>query len=68
MIDVTIRPDDLTAHKNIVIDLAEDAVDETNEAWRITIEFVNTPFSDESSGRSFIFVQRNSRDTNAHSR
>ena len=39
MIDVTIRPDDLTAHKNIVIDLAEDAVDETNEAWRITIDF-----------------------------
>ena len=27
MIDVTIRPDDLTRHRNIVIDLAENAVD-----------------------------------------
>ena len=39
MIDVTIRPDDLTAHKNIVVDLAEDAVNQGNEAWRITIDF-----------------------------
>ncbi len=36
---VTIRPDDPNYHKNIVIDLAEDAVDQGNEAWRITIDF-----------------------------
>ena len=38
-IDITIRPDDLTAHKNIVVDFAEDAVNQGNEAWRITIDF-----------------------------
>ena len=39
MIDVMIRPDSRTHHKNIVIDLAEDAVDQGNERWRITIDF-----------------------------
>ena len=39
MIDVTIRPDSQTHHKNIIIDLAEDAVDQGNEAWRIVISF-----------------------------
>ena len=39
MIDVTIRPDSQTHHKNITIDLAEDAVDQGNEAWRIVISF-----------------------------
>ena len=39
MIDVTIRPDSKTHHKTIIVDLAEDAVDQGNEAWRITIDF-----------------------------
>ena len=39
MIDVTIRPDSQTRHKNIIIDLAEDAVDQGNEAWRIVVDF-----------------------------
>ena len=39
MIDVTIRPNSKTHHKNIVIDLAEDAVDQGNEAWRVIISF-----------------------------
>ena len=39
MIDVTIRPDSKARHKNIIIDLAEDAVDQGNEAWRIVISF-----------------------------
>ena len=39
MIDVTIRPDDLTRHRNIVIALAENAVDQNNEATRIIIDF-----------------------------
>ena len=39
MIDVTIRPDDLTRHRNIVIDLAENAVDQNNEATRIIVDF-----------------------------
>ena len=39
MIDVTIRPNSRTRHKTIIIDLAEDAVTQTNEAWRITIDF-----------------------------
>jgi hypothetical protein len=39
MIDVTIRPDSQTHHKNIIIDLAEDAVDQGNEAWRIVLDF-----------------------------
>jgi len=38
-IDVTIMPDSKTRHKTIIVDLAEDAVDQTNEAWRITIDF-----------------------------
>ena len=39
VIDVTIRPNSQTHHKNIVIDVAEDAVDQGNEAWRIVISF-----------------------------
>ena len=39
MIDVTIRPDDVTRHRNIVIDLAENAVDQNNEATRIIVDF-----------------------------
>ena len=39
MIDVTIRPDSQTRHKTIIIDLAEDAVDQGNEAWRIVVDF-----------------------------
>ena len=39
MIDVTIRPDDPTRHRNIVIDLAENAVTQRNEATRIIIDF-----------------------------
>ena len=39
MIDVTIRPGDLTRHRNIVIDLAENAVDQNNEATRIIVDF-----------------------------
>ena len=39
MIDVTIRPDDPTRHRNIVIDLAENAVTQRNEATRIIVDF-----------------------------
>ena len=39
MIDITIRPDDLTRHLNIVIDLAENAVNQRNEATRIVVDF-----------------------------
>ena len=39
MIDVTISPDSQTRHKTIIVDLAEDAVSQGNEAWRITIDF-----------------------------
>ncbi len=50
MIDVTIRPDDLTAHKNILIDLAEDAVSQGNEAWRITIDFGTRRSREKAAG------------------
>ena len=50
MIDVTIRPDDPTVHKTIILDLAEDAVDQTNEAWRITIDFETTRSQEKTSG------------------
>ena len=39
MIDVTIRPNSRTRHKTIIVDLAENAVTQGNEAWRITILF-----------------------------
>ena len=39
MIDVTIRPESRAHHKDIIIDLAEDAVDQGNEAWRIVLDF-----------------------------
>ena len=47
---VTIRPDDPNYHKNIVIDLAEDAVDQDNEAWRITIDFGTRRSRDKAAG------------------
>ncbi|RKU20489.1 hypothetical protein C6503_05905 [Candidatus Poribacteria bacterium] len=50
MIDVTIRPDSKVRHKNIVIDLAEDAVAQTNEAWRITIDFGTQRSREKSAG------------------
>ena len=50
MIDVTIRPDSKARHKNIIIDVAEDAVGQTNEAWRITIDFETTRSRTKSVG------------------
>lgn len=50
MIDVTIRPNSKTRHKTIIIDLAEDAVDQTNEAWRITIDFETERSRAKSAG------------------
>ena len=50
MIDVTIRPDDTTVHKTIIVDLSEDAVDQTNEAWRITIDFETTRSRTKAAG------------------
>ena len=50
MIDVTIRPDSQTHHKNIIIDLAEDAVDQGNEAWRVIISFDTQRSRQKSSG------------------
>ena len=50
MIDVTIRPNSKTHHKNITIDLAEDAVDQGNEAWRITIDFETQRSRRKSAG------------------
>ena len=50
MIDVTIRPDSQSVHKTIIVDLAEDAVDQTNEAWRITIDFETTRSRTKAAG------------------
>ena len=50
MIDVTIRPDSKSVHKTIIVDLAEDAVDQTNEAWRITIDFETTRSRTKAAG------------------
>ena len=50
MIDITIRPDDLTRHKNIVIDLAQNAVTQNNEATRIIIDFGTRRSREKSSG------------------
>ena len=50
MIDVTIRPDDLTRHRNIVIDLAENAVDQNNEATRIIVNFGTRRSREKSAG------------------
>ena len=52
MIDVTIRPDDPTRHLNIVIDLAENAVDQRNEATRIIVDF-GTRRSRTKTGRAW---------------
>lgn len=49
-IDLTIRPDSKVRHKNIIIDLAEDAVDQGNEAWRITIDFGTQRSRTKTSG------------------
>ena len=49
-IDVAIRPDSKTHHKNIVIDFAEDAVDQGNEAWRIVISFGTQRSRSKSAG------------------
>ena len=56
MIDVTIRPDSQTHHKNIVIDVAEDAVDQGNEAWRITIDFETQRSRRKSAGMALYRV------------
>ena len=56
MIDVTIRPDSQTHHKNITIDLAEDAVDQGNEAWRITIDFETQRSRRKSAGMALYRV------------
>jgi len=50
VIDVTIRPNGQTHHKNIIIDVAEDAVNEGNEAWRITIDFGTQRSRSKSAG------------------
>ena len=59
MIDVTIRPDDPTVHKNIVIDLAEDAVDPGNEAWRIRIDLGTKRNRTKSAGMVLYRVSTN---------
>ena len=59
MIDVTIRPDSQTHHKNIIIDLAEDAVDQGNEAWRITIDFETQRSRRKSAGMVLYRVATN---------
>ena len=50
MIDITIRPNDLSVHKTIVIDLAEDAVDQQNEATRIVVDFETRRSETKSAG------------------
>ena len=50
MIDVTIRPDDPTRHKNIVIDLAQNAVTQRNEATRIIVDFGTRRSREKSAG------------------
>ena len=56
MIDITIRPDSQTHHKNIIIDVAEDAVDQGNEAWRITIDFETQRSRRKSAGMALYRV------------
>ena len=56
VIDVTIRPNSKTHHKNITIDLAEDAVDQGNEAWRITIDFETQRSRRKSAGMALYRV------------
>ena len=50
MIDVTITPNSKTRHKTIIVDLAEDAVSQGNEAWRITIDFLTPRSRAKSAG------------------
>ena len=57
MIDVRILPNDTTQHRNIVIDIAENAVDQNNEATRIIVDFGDTPVSGESRGHGTLQMQ-----------
>ena len=50
MIDVTIRPGDPRYHKNIIIDLAQNAVTQRNEATRIILDFGTRRSRQKSSG------------------
>ena len=50
MIDVWIRPNDTTQHRNIVIELAENAVNENNEATRIIVDFGTRRSRQKSAG------------------
>ena len=50
MIDVTIRPDDVRRHKNIVIELARNAVNQRNEATRIIVNFGTRRSREKSAG------------------
>ena len=50
MIDITIRPDDPTRHKNIVITLAQNAVTQRNEATRIIVDFGTRRSREKSAG------------------
>ena len=50
MIDITIRPDDPTRHKNIVIEIARNAVDQNNEATRIIVDFGTRRSQEKSAG------------------
>ena len=59
MIDVTIRPDSQIHHKNIIIDLAEDAVNQGNEGWRITIDFETQRSRQKAAGMVLYRVSTN---------
>ena len=50
MIDITVRPDDPTRHRNIVIDLAQNTVDQNNEATRIVVDFGTKRSRSKSAG------------------
>ena len=50
MIDITVRPDDPTRHRNIVIDLARNAVTQRNEKTRIVVDFGTKRSRTKSAG------------------
>ena len=50
MIDVTIRPNDPRYHKNIIIDLAQNAVTQRNEKTRIIVDFGTQRSRQKSAG------------------
>ncbi|MCG8622719.1 MAG: hypothetical protein MJE68_12085 [Proteobacteria bacterium] len=50
MIDVTIRPEDSESHKNIVINLAQNAVTQRNEKTRIIVDFGTKRSREKSAG------------------